>query len=347
MDANLAVYSTIYLSCLLWFLTVGYVPASSRWDAVEGYFLPLAALHVPWFVFFTLGIWHWSGYEASASPFSDGSGGWRRSANICALITSVPLVAIAVWWWYLWESGIQTCGACSCSAVLDSSKVTQNPLGYFTGTTNGPKSLTFQDGRALVCPMQQCNWAPPNGLLIQGYPAMVVDGAILPNTSAPALNGQGLATNRPQDFPNPGIGLKNGSFPGLGITFANNTELCPGATIMDKQGVGLLVCSYCGPYWQEHYGIQLPPHCPFTFAADQSPNSGIPDNSTNIQASQDWMVCGLACPQPAQVRTTESFGERFSSTINMAIATWVQWIAQEMLMDDREDLARAKRRLAR
>jgi len=155
--------------------------------------------------------------------------------------------------WYLITDSNTYCGDSSCSSIIDQSIIAYNPAGqYILGT---PFYST--------CPTLGCRWADVNLGVTLGYPAMSNNPA-LANTSAPSCEGVGcLATDRIQDYPNPGLGLRLGYIPGAIDT---DLSVCPNidASIWNgiTHGLGQPICSECSYYLYQYYGFPITSGCP-------------------------------------------------------------------------------------
>ncbi len=241
------------------------------------------------------------------------------------------------------------CGSSSCSSESGRIDVTYNPNGWFNqiprGFFDGPHR-NYDDTtwrRPIFCLYKGCDWASP----VLGSPQIRAfnrtNGTIAhyPDFNAecnPAhLSCANLASNRSQDYPDPGFGLANGFLSGFRTTQTTPVKMCPGVkpgyTLSGLPGVGKGICPYCLPYFRAKFGR--------TFDAGTS-TASCPDNwadETSIQA-RDSFVCAFMCPQ---VCPNFGLGE-LCETGNpsdlqgivvlwyvMAVIPLISWFIQEMM----------------
>jgi hypothetical protein len=249
----------------------------------------------------------------SIVPWSSGKddpfGFVNKVAFICSLLTFV--YAFTLLKFFKDESNPSSvlpyvpspCGSSSCSQVTYTSSVVYNAIGFFSSST-----FAFESYRPTVCVYEQCDWADGNSLPIRGFPPLN-GSAGLPNVSAtPCFSPPNcLATTRPEDWPNPGIGLPNGIFPGFATQISPIAQ-CPGVRLVGTEWVGQPACSYCLQYWRDYYGYTGAPNCPAAV-------------STNPGSTSFW--CQYICPQPWQVRTPEAMAQTFKQTVGVGLTYWV------------------------
>ncbi len=156
---------------------------------------------------------------------------------------------------WIFQLGVESpCGASSCSADPRQTTYPYNPNGRFNPS---PYS------RALFCPHASiCRWgdvnasAPPQGYAEKG------DDMYAPDLDNPCVVGDlgcaQLATDRKQDYPDPGTGLIHGLQLGSLVT---QLDVCPDVDRFQIQpdgetlGTGLPVCAFCSAYMQREHKV--------------------------------------------------------------------------------------------
>ena len=167
----------------------------------------------------------------------------------------VSLIA-AVWYTSLASEVIpgfgwftSACGTSSCS-YAQNQVVTYNPSGYLPANRDYLITCPFfsQTFNGVQWP---CRWADNNGIYwIQGYGADQAGGINLSDPLPPGTGG--LATSRPQDFPNLAWGLADGLFIGTDVT---NVNLCPYnvpgiiSPVYNLPSAGQPICPRCWHYF--------------------------------------------------------------------------------------------------
>ena len=136
------------------------------------------------------------------------------------------------------------CGQSSCSHAIDQIEEPYSAGAWFPSIMG---VVMWYSINLNFCYCPGCHWADNNTLPIYGYPP--INGTVIPDTSqAPIANG-GYATTNPSDFPNGGIGIPAGVYPGTGSTVPTTPALCPGvAAVLNSRNVlgrGCPICSQC------------------------------------------------------------------------------------------------------
>lgn len=302
----------LVLLCTLCFsvwLFAGLAPAR-EWHAEMRVFVPQIFFMGPYFLYWALMLARFT----SANEF------YTNEMPRFIMVSAAVVLAMAAWGLFhvklmheTWGGFMAAtpCGASSCSADT-SSTATYNPNGFFK-TQAGQR---YTDYMPTTCMYQDCIWGPgraqqaiPRTL---GYPPLAgapgyPDFAAGPCTSIQTDAGECLATNRTQDYPDPGLGIPGGFLSGFGVrvpSAATPGAVCPGVQVLPSgQRQGLAACAYCTPYYKKHYAAytqELAPfkHCPSVFAED----AGTPRADNHV-----W--CGIVlgtfsyCPQPYETRT--------------------------------------------
>ena len=322
-------FTAVFATALLMWSTATYVPAVTRWRAVMRVFAPILASCGAWIVTGVLAVLRYDKFRAAKFGFADSD--WRQR-HVLAVIPCVAMMVVLVFPARLFNycethscgslAPSSPCGACSCSSLP--SAAAYHPAGWFDGT-----KLPFTEGRATVCVYRGCAWAPATNETVWGYPALT-DQPGYPNTSAPACAGCGLATNRTQDYPNLGVGTVGPLLLGLNTTV--RTTLCPGVRAIPGTGKteATRVCGYCGPYWQKHKNVPLPPQCVATFQTDAWVNAGV--RTTPALAEDDWLVCDLMCPSPSETSTPDAAAEQLSAAIIAVLVMVAEVVVQELVL---------------
>lgn len=143
---------------------------------------------------------------------------------------------------WLGVTGYSLCGLSSCSSDPYQIIYPYNANGQLFDYAYDP--LVWGNCPVLLEPdytimTNWCRWGDVNGLPIQGYEENYLG---LPNYSLPCTAGVGcVPTTRPQDYPDPGIGLANGFLHASSI----NTAFCPG----NNYTQGEIICSRCSDYF--------------------------------------------------------------------------------------------------
>lgn len=323
-------FTSVFATALVVWTSATYVPATTRWNAFERVFLPIFVACGAWIVTGVVAIWRYDTFRNIDVAHPD----WRQR-HVLSVIACVALMGVFVFparllnycethSCFLLTAQPTPCGASSCSSL--SAADAYNPNGWF-----GSAVLPFQEGRATVCVYRGCVWGANNNLTIKGYPSQdTIGGVGFPNTSAPACDNCGLATNRPQDYPNPALGTVGPLL--LGLNTSVVPTFCPGVRVVPGTGATepRSVCGYCWPYWRKHKGVPLPPHCPSTFASDQWPNAGI--RTQSVKAEDDWIVCDWMCPGPREVSTPDAAAEQLSAAIIATLVMVAEVVVQELVL---------------
>ena len=338
-------FAAVYGSAVSVWLGATYVPAASRWRAVERAFLPTLGACAPWLATGAVAVWRYDRFRG-LSVGALGDADWRQrhvlSAVLSALLMLVFVLPARVFTYcetHACGGLAPACGASSCSASRSAD--VYSPRGWFAPGGAGPRALSFGDGRATVCVYRGCDWAGSNNLTVLGYPEGPPGFA---NASAAACPGCGVATVRAEDYPNPALGNRGGVL--LGLNTSVSAAPCPGVRVVPGAGalVPRSVCGYCGPYRAKHQGAPLPGHCPARFAADNA-TGGIPTNPA--LAEDDWIVCALLCPSPQEDSSPRAMGEELVSAALAVVVMVAEAVVQEALLPPAEkslaDAARAVR----
>jgi hypothetical protein len=139
--------------------------------------------------------------------------------HLLAMLVVAALAALAAFWpravWYVkLTADAQVCGRSSCSHQQLNETVAYNANGFFPDAMGRTEA---SDPNVMLCPRLGCIWSdytPGGG--IAGF-ALGTDGAL--NYSASG----GLASARPGDYTNLGVGLAHGYFLGR----SSNTDIAP------------------------------------------------------------------------------------------------------------------------
>lgn len=144
------------------------------------------------------------------------------------------------------------CDQSACSSYIAQSDIPYNPNGYFTQVILHPSDLN------LKCPASDCYWGRGNGLNIHTYlPGLGNE----PDYSQPcnASYSNCVPSQRPEDYPNPGLGI-NGGYISENGNVNNMAECNHPDTIIHESSLpssSTLVCTFCSAFFA-YKGI-LPP----------------------------------------------------------------------------------------
>ena len=158
------------------------------------------------------------------------------------------------------------CGRSSCSKISKNTDpvpiVAYHPAGRFNSL------YPFY----MFCPRLpgECRWGDHTvNAAPLGYPGQP-DEPLLPDTTQTSCNARTgsptslgdntpppcpfLATQRAEDYPDLGYGLRDGYYPGVTATLVKPCPLID----LGNQGKGVDVCGYCSHYLHRHYNLPLP-----------------------------------------------------------------------------------------
>ena len=200
-----------------------------------------------------------------------------------------------------------------------------NPNGVFGVTSILSSYFNFQHS---LCVYEDCAWAGSNNLPVQGYQT-VSDIDLLPNYAEPCTPTQTgcVATDRGQDYPDPGRGLADGLKLGFGT---NNLDLaaCPGVLLQPDGSLdGLPTCGACLVWWETLDWWWTPQQ-----QAYYSHCGTPPQDTTNSPGS---LSCFTWCPHPEETRTPTVVRAVFRALLMCGLLFLAAYLSEQLVAKPR------------